>query len=188
MGENSQYHDSVSESLDINNEIIVPERRTPAQKRVTDPVLFDTSVGDDQEDKQPQEEKRVTIIPEEESISDARKDYRAVRGRLHQIAETGHQALEGILQVAEETEHPRAYEVVAQLVKSLTENTKQIMELHHDTEDLEEKKNKKKQTTGQVKSDDTTQEKNVTNNSIFVGSTAELQDMLDQMNSKRKDV
>lgn len=181
MGENSQYHDPLSESLDIHNEIIVPERSTPGQKRITDPELFPLS--EDVQQQQPKEE-RVVIVPEEESIADARKDYRAVRGRLHQIAETGHEALEGILRIAEETEHPRAYEVVTQLLKALTENTKQIMELHHDTEDLEEKKNKKKQLSNTTQQDSSEEKKTVTNNSIFVGSTAELQKMLDSMNGK----
>jgi len=182
MGEHSKHHETISESLGIENEIIMPEKTdTSIVKRKTvnaDPMLFDT---EEPEKEQPQQ---VVIIPEEESVRDAKKDYREARGRLHQVAEAGSQLLEGIMAVAEESEHPRAYEVATQLIKALSENTKQLMELHHDTHDLEDKKNKRHEPKPGIVPSKETSGGTTTNQSIFVGSTAELQKMLDHMSGK----
>lgn len=178
------YHDHLSDSLDIDNKIELPKRQdnVVVRKKLppSEPMLFQT-------EEEPKEEptKTVEIIPEEEALRDAKQDYREVRGRLHQLAETGNQALEGILAVAEESEHPRAYEVVAQLIKTLAENSKQLMELHHDTQDLEEKKNKKHQTKDK-KADDEEKPQVTNNNAFFVGSTAEVQKMIEDMTKSKE--
>lgn len=178
MGENSKYHDPLSDALGVDNKIVVPEEKTSVVKRKTlpEPQLFNDAPVDNNNTSE-----EITIVPEEESIRDAKKDYAMVRGRLHQLAETGQEALEGILQVAQESEHPRAYEVVAQLIKTLADNSKQLMELHHDTQDLEDKKNAKRDKAKKTEETPTENSSNVTNNSIFVGSTAELQKMLEEM-------
>jgi|14_taG_2_1085336.scaffolds.fasta_scaffold01843_9 hypothetical protein len=183
MGENSKYHDPLSDALGVDNKIVVPEEKTAVVKRKTlpEPQLFNDAPVDNNNTSE-----EITIVPEEESIRDAKKDYAMVRGRLHQLAETGQEALEGILQVAQESEHPRAYEVVAQLIKTLADNSKQLMELHHDTQDLEDKKNAKRDKGKKTEEASTENSSNVTNNSIFVGSTAELQKMLEEMGGGKK--
>ena len=88
---------------------------------------------------------------------------------IYNIIEKGSDAMEGLLDVARETEHPRAYEVVGQLVDKLTNANKELMGLH---------KTKKSMSDEVVRSP-----QNVTN-ALFVGSTADLQKMLKQKSKK----
>ena len=95
---------------------------------------------------------------------DLKKDYRSVRTNLHDIIDRGNNAIDGILQVASEGESPRAYEVAAQMIKTVADANKDLIELHE--------KMKK------IRSDTPQAQRNVTNNSLFVGSTKELQDLV----------
>jgi hypothetical protein len=95
---------------------------------------------------------------------DLKKDYRSVRTNLHDIIDRGNCAIDGILQVASEGESPRAYEVAAQMIKTVADANKDLIELHE--------KMKK------IRSDTPQAQRNVTNNSLFVGSTKELQDLV----------
>ena len=92
------------------------------------------------------------------------KDYEYTRGNLYSIIEKGQEAIHGILELAPESEMPRAYEVAGQLIKSVADTTDKLADLHKKIKDIEEDNSK---TQG-----------NVTNNALFVGSTAELQKML----------
>ena len=180
MVEKSKYHDPLSESLNIDNVLDVPSKEvmdaTPTRVDRSEAMLFDT-----EEPKAVETSKKIELIPEDEAVRDARRDYKETRARLHQLAELGSEALSGVLEVAQESEHPRAYEVVAQLIKNLADNSEKLMKLHHDMQDLEDKKNKKHETkeTGPVDPSSPP----VTNNAIFVGSTAELQKMIKSMGS-----
>ena len=98
--------------------------------------------------------------PTEKDIDD---DYERVRGNLGDIAETGAEALDGALELAVETEHPRAYEVVGQLMKTLTDTNLAMLDLHHKVKEI-----KKKDAGAQTE---------VTNNNLVL-STADLQKML----------
>ncbi len=97
--------------------------------------------------------------------NDANKDYAEVRDNLKNIIGTGLNAIDGILSVASEGESPRAYEVVSQLIKSVTDANKDLIGLHEQMKKLDED-------TGGRSSGP------VTNNSIFVGSTKELQKLV----------
>jgi len=92
------------------------------------------------------------------------KDYEYTRGNLYSIIEKGQEAINGILELAQESEMPRAYEVAGQLIKSVADTTDKLADLHKKVKDIEED-NPKKQST-------------VTNNALFVGSTSELSKML----------
>ena len=98
------------------------------------------------------------------SCEDIRKDYEYTRGNLYSIIEKGQEAINGILELAQETEQPRAYEVAGQLIKSVSDATDKLMELQKKLKDVEEDTVQKGPT-------------NVTN-ALFVGSTADLQKML----------
>ena len=93
------------------------------------------------------------------------KDYIDVRDSLKEIIEKGSVAIDGILSVASEGESPRAYEVVSQLIKSVSEANKDLIGLHKQIKDIK-------------KEDITVNRHNTTNQSIFVGSTKELQDLV----------
>ena len=96
-----------------------------------------------------------------------KRDYNLVRKNLKEIIDTGNTAIDGILTVASETESPRAYEVAAQMIKNVADVNKDLLEMH----------NKMKQIR---KEDGGQKANNITNNSLFVGSTQELQKLLKQ--------
>ena len=107
-----------------------------------------------------------SIVKTEDVIkpTDVNKDYDYTRGNLYSLIEKGQEASNGIMEVAGETASPRAYEVAGQLIKSVADTTDKLADLHKKIKDIEEDNSK---TQG-----------NVTNNALFVGSTAELQKML----------
>ena len=97
-------------------------------------------------------------------INEIEKDYEYTRANLYSIIEKGQEAINGIMEVAGESASPRAYEVAGQLIKSVADTTDKLADLHKKIKDIEE--------------DNVKTQGNVTNNALFVGSTAELQKML----------
>lgn len=101
-----------------------------------------------------------------EPPADIEKDFKYARDNFYNVIEKGSEALEDMLNVARASEHPRAYEVVSTIMKTL-------MDANKDLVDLAEKKKK---------ADKPEEEKQrVTNNNLFVGSTADLQQLLKDM-------
>ncbi len=111
------------------------------------------------------EDKESNLVKIEED-SNQEEDYNLVRNNLKLIIETGQSAMEGILNVASEGESPRAYEVVSQLIKSVSDANKDLLDLHKKMKDLDKDVNAK-QTAGSI-----------TNNAIYVGSTKDLQRLI----------
>ena len=91
-------------------------------------------------------------------------DYQKVRKQFYDLAEQGDEAIELMLDLARESEHPRAFEVLGQLIKNNAEIGEKILKLH---------KSKK-----EVDKDDTLALGDKSNTNVFIGSTAELQKML----------
>ena len=113
----------------------------------------------------PTESTEVGITkPERHERNDIEKDYEYTRGNLYSIIEKGQEAINGILELAQESEMPRAYEVAGQLIKSVSDATDKLMDLQKKLKDVNEEK--------EVKGP------NTVNNALFVGSTAELQKLL----------
>ena len=102
MAKKKNVDEKISEALEIEPEVIDAEivRREPREIQTT---------GD--------------------SI-DLKRDYRSVRTNLHDIIDRGNDAIDGILQVASEGESPRAYEVAAQMIKTVADANKDLIELH----------------------------------------------------------
>ena len=109
-------------------------------------------------------EKKSTSKDAITKVNDVEKDYTYTRGQLYSLIEKGQEAINGIMEVAGESASPRAYEVAGQLIKSVADSTDKLMDLQKKLKDVEEDIQK---TTN-----------NVTNNSLFVGSTAELSKLL----------
>ena len=130
--------DSLNETFDVSSEIVSsePEQVKPVQKEV-DAIKSDT-----------------------------RKDYEYTRGNLYSLIEKGQEAVNGILELAQETEQARAYEVAGQLIKSVADATDKLLDLQKKLKDVEEESSSKGPT-------------NVTN-ALFVGSTADLAKLLKQ--------
>jgi len=97
---------------------------------------------------------------------DIKKDYEYTRANLYSLIEKGQEAINGIMELAGETDSPRAYEVAGQLIKSVGDVTDKLIDLQKKLKDVEEDTSK---TTN-----------NVTNNAVFVGSTSELSKLLKQ--------
>ena len=109
------------------------------------------------------EEKSEVIKPEKPdrlTKDDIEKDYDYTRGNLYSIIEKGQEAINGILEIAQESEMPRAYEVAGQLIKSVSDATDKLLDLQKKVKEVNE--------------EDTKGPTNVTNNALFVGSTADL--------------
>ncbi len=102
---------------------------------------------------------------------DREKDYEYTRGELYRLIDQGQEAVQGALEVAQESGHPRAYEVATNAMKQVADMTDKLMDLQKKVKDLDEEKK------GPSK---------VTNNAMFVGSTAELQKMLKQMGGGKR--
>ena len=136
--------DSLNEAFDVSSEIVSsePEQVKPVQREV-DAIKTDT-----------------------------RKDYEYTRDNLYSLIEKGQEAVNGILELAQETEQARAYEVAGQLIKSVADATDKLLDLQKKLKDVEEESQSKGPT-------------NVTN-ALFVGSTADLAKLLKQNKQQDK--
>jgi len=101
---------------------------------------------------------------------DIKKDYEYARGNLYSLVEKSQEAINSMLELAQESEMPRAYEVLGQLIKTATETTEKIMSLHKIKKDVEE---------------DTPKGPTTVNNALFVGSTTELAKLLKQQSQNK---
>ena len=106
---------------------------------------------------------KVIVKKPSDDLEDTDADYKYQRENFYNLVERGQDAIEGILEIAKESEHPRTYEVAGNLIKQVAEVTEKLGDLQEKMKRLKEVPN--------------TAPKNVTN-ALFVGSTAELQKML----------
>lgn len=100
------------------------------------------------------------------NFNDIEKDYEYTRANLYSLIEKGQEAINGIMELAGESDSPRAYEVAGQLIKSVGDVTDKLIDLQKKLKDVEDSNTK---TTN-----------NVTNNAVFVGSTNDLSKLLKQ--------
>ena len=120
------------------------------------------------------EEEQPTVgikKPDRLTKNDIEKDYEYTRGNLYSIIEKGQEAINGFLEIAQESEMPRAYEVAGQLIKSVSDATDKLIDLQKKVKEVNE--DEKKGPT------------NVTNNALFVGSTADLAKLIKGENAKK---
>jgi hypothetical protein len=137
--------EDLNNTFNVSGEIVVPEVETSVEK----------------------------IEKISSSIDDIKKDYDYTRGNLYSLIEKGQEAINGILELAQESEMPRAYEVAGQLIKNVADATDKLMDLQKKLKDIEEERGVKGPT-------------NVTN-ALFVGSTAELAKLLKQQSQDNQD-
>ena len=122
------------------------------------------------------ETKIVSVEPcdvkKQEIPDDPQKDYEYTRANLYSLISKGQEAIDGILELAQQSNHPRAYEVAGQLIKSVGDVNDKLMDLQKKMKDLDSPQ--KGPTT--------------VNNSLFVGSTAELSKLIKQglLNNKEE--
>ena len=134
-----ENYDGIEDALNIEADI-VPMEESPKPKKRTERVI--------------------------DIDKDVQKDYDFVRGELYNVIEKGQEALTGALDVANNPDHPRAYEVTGQLVKSVSDAAEKLIDLQKKMQDIEEGPKSKQKVTN--------------NNALFVGSTAELSKLIKQ--------
>jgi len=134
--------DAINDSLDIE---VVDEEESPISKK---------------------ESKAV-----EKDKKDSVRDYEYTRGNLYSLIEKGQEALDSIMEVAQEGQQPRAFEVVSQLIKNVADTTDKLVDLQQKMKNLEAEDPKGPSTV---------------NNALFVGSTAELQKLLKNQSGTKK--
>ena len=126
----------------------------------------------------------IEVVDEDESLSskkeskaldknkdDSTRDYEYTRGNLYSLIEKGQEALDSIMEVAQEGQQPRAFEVVSQLIKNVADTTDKLVDLQQKMKDLKAEDSKGPSTV---------------NNALFVGSTAELQKLLKKQSDPKK--
>ena len=126
--------------------------------------------------KEPVEQKNFKApVPrkEDKESADVDNDYKYSRENYYNLIERGQEAIEGILDIAREGQHPRAYEVAGQLIKNVADATDKLMDLQKKLKNIEENKQPRGPT-------------NVTN-ALFVGSTAELSKLLKKQSKKTEE-
>jgi len=131
-------------------------------EKLNDILDVDSSTG---EVIVPKKDTSITPVSDASIIDD---DYEYARKNLRGLIENGKEVMENIIYVAKESESPRSYEVVGQLIKTLAETNKDLLDLAKKSKDL--KSNKDETPTGGTQ----------IQNALFVGSTAELQKLINK--------
>lgn len=119
-----------------------------------------------------QNENAVNKLIAEAHDNSARNDFEAARANLYEVIQTGQEAMGKLTEIATQSQHPRAFEVLAKLMDTMVNTNKELMELQskiREIDAVEASTNPGSQTI---------------NNNLFVGSTAELQKMIKEMNNK----
>ena len=107
------------------------------------------------------------------SSDDVKRDYDYARGNLYSLIEKGQEAINGMLEIAQEGGQPRAYEVAGQLIKSTSESVEKLMNLQKTLREIEDEKISGPTTV---------------NNALFIGSTAELTKLLKQQTLNKNSI
>ena len=128
---------------------------------------LDIEVVDEEENPTAKKESKIV----EKDKKDSTRDYEYTRGNLYSLIEKGQEALDSILEVAQEGQQPRAFEVVSQLIKNVADTTDKLVDLQQKMKNLEAEDPKGPSTV---------------NNALFVGSTAELQKLLKSQSDTKK--
>lgn len=109
------------------------------------------------------------------SKDDILDDYEFTRSKYYDLIEKNDEAIQAMLDLAKETEHPRAYEVLSNMIKQNAELADRFMELHKKKRDAEKNENNKQ--IGAIPG-------SLTQNNVFIGTTTDLQrNILDNINS-----
>ena len=115
----------------------------------------------------------TNVIEYDASADKKDEDFNTARDNIARLIQRGEEAVDGILRLASESEQPRAYEVASTLIKNMVEANKDLLDLHKQKKELEKEEYAGPKTQ-------------VQNNTMFVGSTKELQKHLLEMAKKEK--
>jgi hypothetical protein len=120
----------------------------------------------------PQQLKKIkTEVAQTEIVADTEEDYVYSRDKIKELISKAEEAIDNMMALASETEHPRAFEVLAGMFKTTTDMMDQLITLQKKRKELTQSEEQKQVSSGST-----------TNNAIFVGSTTELQKFLSKSN------
>ena len=111
---------------------------------------------------------KTAVVKLPDRTENVETDYRYARENLYNLVERGQDAIDGILELSKETEHPRAYEVAGQLIKTVGETAEKLIDLQSKLKKLEGEE----------------QKVGTQHNHLYVGSTSELQKFLKKKTPK----
>lgn len=135
---------------------------------MSDETLNDFLGVEDENSMEPYEEEPLTPVVQKETVSEnVTDDYTDSRKSLKNLIERGERAIDKMVQVANESESPRAFEVLGNYLKTMAEMNRSLMELNKDVKDITQEKTEGPETVN-----------NTQNNYIYSGSTEDLQDFL----------
>jgi hypothetical protein len=140
-----------------------PQDKTKTFDGIEDALNVETTIV-------PAEETPIAPIEATVTKDQLKKDYEYTRANLYSLIEKGQEAVDGILELAQESDQPRAYEVAGQLIKHIGDVADKLVDLQKKVNEIENPKKEK-----QV---------NTTNNTMFVGSTADLAKFLKSQQDK----
>lgn len=128
-------------------------------------------------DEEPQPENALVpiegvVVPEDDKVE---LDFEYVRENLQELIAQGQDAVQELIMIAKQSQHPRAFEVIATLLKATADMNNDLLAVHKKKNDLRPTQASHSKGVG------------VTNNNVFVGSTAELQTMIENMNKKNNE-
>lgn len=149
----------------MQNNTTQSQDKTKKFDGIEDALDVETAIVPTEEASVQKSEEFVTATKEQ-----LKKDYEYTRGNLYSLIEKGQEAVDGILELAQESDQPRAYEVAGQLIKHIGDVADKLVDLQKKVNEIENPKKSK--------------EVNTTNNTMFVGSTADLAKFLKSQQDK----
>jgi len=149
----------------MQNNTTQSQDKTKKFDGIEDALDVETAIVPTEEASVQKAEEFVTATKEQ-----LKKDYEYTRGNLYSLIEKGQEAVDGILELAQESDQPRAYEVAGQLIKHIGDVADKLVDLQKKVNEIENPKKSK--------------EVNTTNNTMFVGSTADLAKFLKSQQDK----
>ena len=143
------------------------KKKKSIDEKIADALDIDLGVDDSKSEIVKKPVREITVDPDKKELIDQKSDYNLVRNNLKDIIKTGQGAIDGILNVASEGESPRAYEVVSQMIKTVADANRDLLDIHKKMKDLNKEDNRGGQNADSI-----------TNNAIYVGSTKDLQKLI----------
>lgn len=117
-------------------------------------------------------EKTIDNMLSKAHDNSARNDFEAARANLYEVIQSGKEAMDKLAEIASQSQHPRAFEVLAKLMDTTIQANKDLLDLQSKIREID------------AADSPTNEHARTINNNLFVGSTAELQKMIKDMNSK----
>lgn len=166
----------------MNEEFIAQLMQRKANERIIDGADVsehtDKSLPELVDEEKPQEDNAIVEHSQSSDDSELEDDFETARHNLRELAREGADSLATLNHIAEQSQHPRAYEVMATLLKNLSSVNAELLDLHDKKEKVAKQRRQRREDEGE--SNETTQVNQTYNDNrtVFQGSTAEMAEMV----------